>query len=130
MPSKLDPYQIAYSNSTALLNAAQHQANLANFNSYLFNKEQPNKRFAVRNDTDQQPIYSGAQYLNGGMAQSLFGGLPNDATTTNTLTTNIYDLAPDSRPTYELTRISQIPNRLPEFKDFNAKPKMFIRGCS
>lgn len=115
---ELKGQQIAYSNSTALLNAVQHQANLANFNSFLFDKQQTNKRFAVRNDAGPQPVYSGAQYLNGGLYNGLSnGGAPH------------YE-ASSIRQSFDLTKM-QIPHsRLPKFKDFNNKPKMFIRGCS
>lgn len=118
--SKVSPQQIAYSNSIALLNAAQHQANLANFSNYLFDKDQPNKRFAVRNY--QQPIYGGSPCLNGG---HLFDDLQNS-------TAAVYDLPAgnSSRPSYELTKIEIPKYRLPKFKDFNSKPKLFIRGYS
>lgn len=125
-------------------NTGQHTINSANFNTYIFDK-QPNGQYNIeslaRNGThltyNQMPIYKQTNNLNSDCPS--YNGQMNNALNTfnceqnhsnfirnNSLHQTLVD---DSIKHFDLTKF-QTYNKLPKFKDFNAKPKIFIRSCT
>ena len=111
---------------------AQHYVSSAKFNNFIFDK-QPTRQFLLidRNDNNQLQ-HQKQQIIRNELTNGQFNGVvQNKSSQFNSMHNNQPPyLVDNSIRNFDLTKL-QIPTRsvTMQFKDFNARPKLFIRTC-